>query len=524
MDDGQHDSAPDERRITRDPRPLPFLPMHIIGLILRRCSTAHLAARVNRAWAAALGTLEDSITLFMSQREGESYESVLQRACTRGCTHVARALLAWSDARVRPRADCLGGQPYLRALAHDHGSILLLLLEWPVHAPVKCAIDSCPAALMLAARTGHTRLASSVLALLDAATCCHQQRQLRLQSTLVCAAHNGHGHIAHAMMQRPHLYDCQDVRILCAAAQGGHTALLRMLCTYPGGPMNSSTAPQALRVAVDHGHVGDVLMLLEYTRTETTSSSCRTHIADALCRAAAQGHAGLVQALLLEASAGSRDTVCGDGDTQQHEVSDADADEALRCAAGGGHLEVMQVLLRGGAPADAARCPPRADGGNGSALCAAASGGHLEAVHILLRDPAHPPRADCQEGAALCAAAAGGHLRVVQALLLDPLHPARADCREGAALCVAAGGGHTLVVRALLASRHPPRADCQNLKALCRAVSGGHDETASVLLQSIQALPRSNAQHLQWCSRGMMGASRVTRDKVRRLLTQLIDV
>jgi hypothetical protein len=80
-------------------------------------------------------------------------------------------------------------------------------------------------------------------------------------------------------------------------------------------------------------------------------------------------------------------------------------------------------------------------------------------------------------------------------------------------------------VRALLASRHPPRADCQNFKALCRAVSGGHDDTASVLLQSIQSLPRcSSTHHLHWCSRGVMGASLVTRDKVRRLLTQLTYV
>jgi ankyrin repeat protein len=502
------------------PGVLPYLPIHIIELILRRCPTAHRAAQVSRSWTAALGTLQESITLFMAQRGGGvNRESVLQRACTHGCINVARALLDWSDARFRPRADCLGGQPYLMALAHDHAPVLLLLLEWPVHAPVQCAIDSCNAALMLAARTGHTRLASCVLGLLVDTTSYHYQRQLSLQSTLVCAAHHGHAPIAHAMMQRPHIYDCQDGMILCAAAQGGHSALLRMLCTYPGGPMNSHNARQALLVAADHGHVDIVLGLLEYTRDVRHGGSCDTHLCDALCRAAGAGHVEVVRALL---STGADDPWRTHDPPLDPPLDAEPAARALCRAAANGHTHVVLALL--GAPEDARR-PPRADCQNGSALCAAARGGHLGAVQALLGDSAHPARADCQDGSALCSAAAGGHLLVVHTLLQDTAHPLRADCQNGAALCLAAAGGHTAVVRALLASRHPPRADGQNFKALCRAVSGGHDDTASELLQSIQSLPRcSSSHHLHWCSRGVMGASLVTRDKVRRLLTQLTYV
>ncbi|KAH8808798.1 hypothetical protein F5884DRAFT_858319 [Xylogone sp. PMI_703] len=88
---------------------------------------------------------------------------------------------------------------------------------------------------------------------------------------------------------------------------------------------------------------------------------------------------------------------------------------ALQAAAKGGHLEIVELLIR--ANADVNASPARSNGR--TALQAAAEGGHLELVERLLAANAdiNAPRGKLGGRAALEAAVAGGHLTVVERLL-----------------------------------------------------------------------------------------------------------
>ena len=100
--------------------------------------------------------------------------------------------------------------------------------------------------------------------------------------------------------------------------------------------------------------------------------------------------------------------------------------QALVRAAAGGHEGVVRTLLTW------PRAAPAADCQDGQALVCGAAGGHETVVRFLLSWPVHPPRADCQDGAALAWAAAGGHETVVRFLLSWPQQDVcgpRADCQ-----------------------------------------------------------------------------------------------
>ncbi|KAJ6109977.1 hypothetical protein N7486_002212 [Penicillium sp. IBT 16267x] len=151
---------------------------------------------------------------------------------------------------------------------------------------------------------------------------------------------------------------------------------------------------------------------------------------------------------------------------------------ALQAAAGGGYLEIVQALLA--AEADVNASPATFTGQ--TALQAAAGGGHLE-IHINA-----PPAINIGR-TALQAAAGGGHLEIVQALLAAGADvnapPANWDGRT--ALQAAAGGGHLKVVQALLAAGADVNASpAQNIgqTALQAAAGGGHLKVVEILTQS----------------------------------------
>jgi ankyrin repeat protein len=132
---------------------------------------------------------------------------------------------------------------------------------------------------------------------------------------------------------------------------------------------------------------------------------------------------------------------------------------ALYYAAGGGNGLLVNALLERGAPVDAPP-PDSAEGlsyqaaGFNSPLQVAAEGGHIEIVQELLK---HKPWVDhrcCDSPAALGMAAAKGHLKIVHMLLeagADPAITSYYSQTLGSAtpLDAARANGHSDVARLL---------------------------------------------------------------------------
>ncbi|GFR46959.1 hypothetical protein Agub_g8609 [Astrephomene gubernaculifera] len=171
---------------------------------------------------------------------------------------------------------------------------------------------------------------------------------------------------------------------------------------------------------------------------------------------------------------------------------------ALVAAAAGGHLPVMQLLLRAGVSA-------RAE--SGMPLRAACREGHLAAVRLLLSHGADPRVA---AGAALAEAARGGHLEVVSELLAT----GTVDCRTpaaAAALSAAAAAGRDDVVVALLAAGvRPPATVAQPLgrsngNGTGSIISGGGGKEAVPLRAPRRAVGRLGGNEMGAASVGFGG-------------------
>lgn len=199
----------------------------------------------------------------------------------------------------------------------------------------------------------------------------------------------------------------------------------------------------------------------------------------ALQAAAGGGHLEVVQLLLSGGAKPNANPATCRGQT------------ALQAAAGGGHLEVCQLLLDNGAEVNAE--PAR---GGRTALQAAAGGGYLNIAQLLLSWSAERCNYllnDCPsyiEGrSAMQAAAEGGHFEVVRWLLDIGAKLDAAPAIQGGrtALQAAAEGGHRHVVQLLLIRGANPNEDpavVGGRTALIAAAAGGHVEIARLLLES----------------------------------------
>jgi hypothetical protein len=120
---------------------------------------------------------------------------------------------------------------------------------------------------------------------------------------------------------------------------------------------------------------------------------------------------------------------------------------------------------------------------DGSALCVAAGAGHTEAVQLLLRQGADPNLADPSGRSPLHAAVETGALPVVKALLAAKARPAPIDADGRSPLHLAAALGREDLVRALLAAGAPANAaDARGNTPLHRAAAYGRDGVIRVLL------------------------------------------
>jgi len=156
---------------------------------------------------------------------------------------------------------------------------------------------------------------------------------------------------------------------------------------------------------------------------------------------------------------------------------------ALHTAAGDGHKEVAQVLLRAHAAVDAKSKEGR------TPLHVAAVDGHKEIAEVLLRAHAAVDAKTDDGWTPLHMAACGGHEEVAEVLLrahaaVDAKHNGRAT-----PLHMAAGGGHKEFAEVLLRAHAAVDAKTnERWTPLHVAACGGHKEVAEVLLRAHAAV------------------------------------
>lgn len=221
---------------------------------------------------------------------------------------------------------------------------------------------------------------------------------------------------------------CFGRAALVRAARAGHKEVVELLLRH------GAHAYDGMIPAAAAGHTEIVRVLMDRGAHVDT----REPFGDSALTAAARwGRVGVVE-LLLERGPYTEDMKV-----------------ALRSAAGGGHLDVVQVLLKAGvAPST-------------TALADAAEGGHLGVVDQLLKAGAKP------SSEALICAAEGGHLGAAELLLKAGAKPWLP------ALRAAAEQGHTGLLELLLDRADPYDKD----DAMAAAAGSGHLGTVEMLLR-----------------------------------------
>lgn len=149
----------------------------------------------------------------------------------------------------------------------------------------------------------------------------------------------------------------------------------------------------------------------------------------------------------------------------------------LHCAASGGHQDMVELLLRHRADANAK------DGRGGTTLMWAAAQGHQGVTDLLIKHGVDVNAKDQRRQTALGKAARQGHLEIVRRLLDLGADVEAEDDRKRRPLGLAAEQGHEAVVEALL--KRAPQVDSQDFwgqTALMRAARRGHAAIVRTLL------------------------------------------
>ena len=260
-------------------------------------------------------------------------------------------------------------------------------------------------------------------------------------------------------------FDAQDETLLNWSLQSRHYALVRLLQGFDG----ISKAERRNRMGAFSAK-GDVELLDALLEGDDS-----LEVTNLVLEAASEGgHLGVVERLLRAGADVNADPSKGFGHT------------ALQAASKGGHLDVVEQLLRAGADVNA---DPSKDYGY-AALQAASEGGYLGVFERLLiaeaQVSADLPQ-DYYGRTALQAASEGGHLGVVERLLMAGANVnADPPWRDGhTALQAACRGGHLGVVERLLmagADVNAKPAWRKGYTALQAASRGGHLEVVERLI------------------------------------------
>ena len=354
-----------------------------------------------------------------------------------------------------------------------------------------------------------------------------------VQSSLICAAQNGHEPVTKLLLNHGvdvAAADINDGRTpLLAAVLGGNEAVTKLLLDCGADVAAAARSGEtALMFSALGGHEGATKLLLDHGADvaaaarsgetalwaaalgghETVTKLLLDHGADvaaadtngqtALLAAASRGHETVTKLLLDHGAdvaatnvAGKTALLLATEDCHEavtnllldHGADVAAADEhgvtALMFSAFGGHEGATKLLLDHGA--DVAAAAPSGE----TALLAAALGGHETVTKLLLDHGADVAAAHINGQTALLAAASRGHDTVTKLLLDHGADVAATDVDGKTALLFATEDCHEAVTKLLLDhGADVVAADKDGVTALMRAAHGGHEEVTKVLLEN----------------------------------------
>ena len=244
-------------------------------------------------------------------------------------------------------------------------------------------------------------------------------------------------------------------------------------CGEPG-PLRALTADRVPAVFAAACAAGQLAVLVELRRAHNETVTAY------LAGEGGRGDGGWYP-LWVAALDGRREVVAwlvGEVGAAAGAADPSDGASAMFVAAQEGHLEVVLVLVAGGASVD------QADVGGATPLIMAATEGHLAMVRALVGAGASVDRPKKDGATPLFMAAQFGHLAVVRALVEAGAGVDRAIDNGFTPLFKAAQKGHLEVVRALVEAGADKKVETQWGTPLAIAVSKGHLSVVKLLSSS----------------------------------------
>nr|POE77558.1 ankyrin-3 [Quercus suber] len=246
---------------------------------------------------------------------------------------------------------------------------------------------------------------------------------------LCVASGNGHADVVKLLLANSDVVKIKadhDHPALPAASENGHSEIVKLLLDN-GADINAPSPwiGNALYAATYRGHKSTVKLLLE-RGADVNALGC-----SALEAASRGGHMELIQLLLREYGVDVN-------------MQGGFHGSALKAAAFEGRTDVVKLLLEEGASINAEKS------GNGGALEVACSGGYIDIVMLLLEHGADIEMSGEKYSKALYAASLAGRLEVVELLLSRGTDINAHGGQYGSALQAATAQGHADVLKLLL--------------------------------------------------------------------------
>lgn len=411
-------------------------------------------------------------------------------ACRQGQDLIVRNLMQ------RINFDISDGRAINIAAAAGHVDILKYLMDLSIErkSSLYNIFTNALSILNLAATNGHEELVDTIF------TYCHPLEPVYIdekdettgRTALFSAVMSGHENIVRNLLRRGAQTRVYGNTAIHIAAEYGHVEILRMLLEFASEHIESDDDGEIDNIQYENG------MRQNYSHTllpHTMLRSFDTNGDTPLHKAARNGNAATTEVILRHPLRFEPRTTnwpfFKTGHTILLELGTRYT--ALHLAAEGGHLDVLKILIDGGASIEAE------DHDSGwRALHLAAAKGHEAVVHCLLQHGAsHAATKDVTT--ALELAVGGGHDAIVRELFTIHLHLNKHDRvgirlqREIVSLVeMAAKSGKECVLRALLeCSDNLERSTGQRcLRAALRAVEREkHDGAVALLISLLQEDP-----------------------------------
>ena len=301
--------------------------------------------------------------------------------------------------------------------------------------------------------------------------------KFRFSSGLLRAAGNGMNKAVHFLVEmgvNTDNVDSNGMTALMLASKAGHEEIVEtLLSMWTRGSCqdHGQTAVRTDTVSLPHTDIEQESMAGKNDETAAVETLVTHYNGDpdkqdnngltALHHASQGGHSNVVQ-ILLKGGANPN-------------IQEKDGWTALMIAS---HSEVVQILLKGGAN------PNIQEKDGWTALMTASQNGHSEVVQILLKGGADPNIQRVEGKAALMLASVNGHLYVVKILLKSSADPNIQEKDGWTSLMSACTKGHSEVVKILLSGGADPNIqEKDGWTALMSACTSGHFEVVQILLK-----------------------------------------